>query len=122
MSDPIEVTPDTFEPWQLDPVIDELLGSEALARDGKAARTLVKGEGLTVVLTVMRAGGQLHEHRAPATVLVVPLRGEVVFEHGDRSTIVSTTGTRVLAMGPGQRHAVQAHRDSAFLLVIGPRS
>ncbi len=121
MNRPIELTPDTFHGWQLDASIDELLDSEAAAREGKSARTLVKSPALTVVLTVLRAGQQLHEHQAPGAVMVVPLRGEVVFRQGDETSPVGIDKRQVLAMGPGQRHTVEAQSDSAFLLVIGAR-
>lgn len=114
--------PDTFAGWSLDPIIDELLTSEPALREGKSARTLIKTPGLTVVLTILRAGEQLHEHKAPGSVLVVPLRGAVVFTHADQRQSVATAGAQVLAMGPGLRHAVTAETDAAFLLVIGPRA
>ena len=122
MSDPLQIDPDSIHGWQLGPVIDELLASEPASREGKTARTLVKGPGLTVVLTVLREGQSLHEHRAPSAVMVVPLRGEVVFMVGDEQTVVAAADSRVLALGPGQAHAVEARTDSAFLLVLGPRS
>lgn len=110
---------ETFAEWPLAELVDELLGSEALQREGKTARTLVKSDALTVVLTALRAGASLH---APGPVMVVPVRGEVVFEHGDSSSPVALDGARALAMGPGLRHTVQARVDSAFLLIIGPRA
>jgi quercetin dioxygenase-like cupin family protein len=114
--------PDTFEGWPLEPIIDELLASEPAIREGKSARTLIKAPGLTVVLTVLRAGQQLHEHKAPGSVLVIPLRGAVVFTHAEQRKDVATSGTQVLTMGPGLVHAVTAETDAAFLLVIGPRA
>lgn len=122
MSEPLQVTPDTFHGWQLDAVIDELLSSDPATREGKSARTLIKGPTLTVVLTVLRAGRHIHEHDAPALVMVVPLRGEVVFTHGEQKSTVAVEGNRTLAMGPGQAHTVEAKTDSAFLLVLGARS
>lgn len=122
MNRPIDITADTFHGWQLDATIDELLASDPASREGKSARTLVKSPELTVVLTVLRAKQELHEHHAPGAVMVVPLRGEVVFRHGDDATVVGVGNQQVLAMGPGQKHAVEARVDSAFLLVIGPRS
>jgi quercetin dioxygenase-like cupin family protein len=121
MTHPPEITPDTFHGWRLDSIIDELLASDPASREGKSARTLLKSPALTVVLTVLRARQQLLEHRAPTAVMVVPLRGEVVFRHGDQATVVGVDKQQVLAMGPGQSHAVEAHTDSAFLLVLGAR-
>lgn len=122
MTKPVEVTNDTFVGWRLDPVIDELLASAQTSHDGKSARTLVKSPVLTVVLTVLRRSGELHEHHAPGPVLVVPLRGEVSFRQGSEGTPVSIDGQQTLAMGPGQSHAVVAMTDAAFLPVLGGRS
>jgi quercetin dioxygenase-like cupin family protein len=118
---PLQITPETFTGFSLEPLVDELLASSELAREGKTARTLIKGRPLTVVLTALRAGGMVHEHAAPGAVLVVPIRGEVSFEHADQSSLVSTQGDAVTLMGPGVRHTVRAHTDSAFLLVVGAR-
>jgi quercetin dioxygenase-like cupin family protein len=111
--------PGTIRGWTLGPTIDEMLQSQP-AEGGKASRTLVKDKAMTVVLTVLSRGQTLREHKAPAAVMVVPLRGEVVFDcQGNSSTVGGTQGS-VLAMGKGQLHAVEALSDSAFLLVIGP--
>lgn len=119
MTKPIEITPHTFHGWKLDAIIDELLASDQASHDGKSARTLVKSSALTVVLTVLRRGDELREHHAPGPVFVVPLRGEVTFRHGNEDTAVGVEGQQVLAMGPGQPHAVVARTDAAFLLVLG---
>ena len=92
MTKPLDVTPDTFHGWKLDPVIDELLASAQTSHDGKSARTLVKSPALTVVLTVLRRGDALREHHAPGPVLVVPLRGEVSFRQGNEGTPVAVDG------------------------------
>ncbi|MFO7563071.1 MAG: hypothetical protein R6X02_10550 [Enhygromyxa sp.] len=121
MNLPLQITPETFTGQSLDPLVDELLASSELEREGKTARTLIKGRPLTVVLTAMRAGAKLHEHAAPGSVLVVPVRGAVTFEHEGRSSRVSTQASAITIMGPGVRHQVEAQQDSAFLLVIGAR-
>jgi len=121
VSVPLQITPETFTGFSLEPIVDELLASSELAREGKTARTLIKSKPLTVVLTALRAGAMLHEHAAPGSVLVVPLRGEVTFEHAAESSRVATDGGAVTLMGPGVRHTVRAHSDSAFLLLVGGR-
>jgi len=95
-----------------------MLQSPSGAAD-KTSRTLVKGKDMTVVLTVLPKGQGLKEHQAPASLMVIVLRGEVVFDcEGDLSTLVA--GERgVLAIGKNQPHAVQALSESAFLLVMG---
>lgn len=110
--------PNTVQEWALGPTIDEMLQSPSGAAD-KTSRTLVKGKDMTVVLTVLPKGQGLKEHQAPASLMVIVLRGEVVFDcEGDLSTLVA--GERgVLAIGKNQPHAVQALSESAFLLVMG---
>ena len=122
MSDPIHVSPDTFAGVSLQPLVDELLASPQLEREGKTARTLVKDPALTVVLTVMRAGAQLLEHAAPGSVVVVPIRGDVKFEHEQQASTTAVEGAQITVMGPGLRHRVVAQSDSAFLLIIGARA
>jgi quercetin dioxygenase-like cupin family protein len=121
VSIPLQITAETFTGLSLAPIVDELLASSELAREGKTARTLIKGRALTVVLTALRAGASLHEHAAPGSVLVVPIRGEVTFDHAEQSSRVATDGEAVTLMGPGVRHSVRAHTNSAFLLIVGAR-
>jgi quercetin dioxygenase-like cupin family protein len=121
VSVPLQVTNETFTGLSLAPIVDELLASSELQREGKTARTLIKTRPLTVVLTAMRAGAELHEHATPGTVLVVPIRGEVTFDHAEQSSRVATEGDAITLMGPGVRHSVRAHTDSAFLLIVGAR-
>lgn len=122
MSDPIHVNPDTFAGMSLQPLVDELLASPQVEREGKTARTLVKDPSLTVVLTVLRAGAQLLEHSAPGSVVVVPIRGDVKFEHEQQASATAVEGAQITVMGPGLRHRVVAQSDSAFLLIIGARA
>lgn len=121
VSVPLQVTSETFTGLSLEPLVDELLASSELEREGKTARTLIKGKPMTVVLTAMRAGAVLHEHAAPGAVLVVPIRGEVTFDHDTQSSRVASDAEALTVMGPGVRHSVRAHSDSAFLLIIGAR-
>lgn len=114
-----EITADTFQGWQLDPVIDEMLAAHQTEGGGTASRSLIKSKELTVVLTVLPQGRELREHQVAASILVVPLRGEVVFTHEGSQASVRTQGSQVLALGRGQGHTVRALTDSAFLLVLG---
>jgi quercetin dioxygenase-like cupin family protein len=113
----INVTPATFHGFQLDAIVDELLASDEVAREGRSARVLVKNDTLTVVLTAVREGGTLKEHSAPSTLIVIPVRGEADFSHEGET--LSATGSRALTLGPGLRHSVAARTDCAFLLIFG---
>ena len=96
----------------------DLLGSEELARNGRSARTLAKGKGMTAVLTAVRAGGEIHEHVAPGPVVIVPVTVEGL---ENRQSLTLGSG-RTLFIGQGKKHRVSAAEDAAFLLLIGFQS
>lgn len=118
---PLQVTSETFAGFSLDPLVDELLASREVEREGKTGRTLAKSETMTVVLTVMRAGERVHEQTIPTPTLVVPIRGELSFDRGRDAAPVSTEDDAIMLMGAGIEHEIIAHTDCAFLLVMGPR-
>ena len=99
----------------------ELLRSAQAAKDGRAARTLAKSDGLTVVLTVVPAGGNIGEHTAPGPVVIVPILGTVTFGDGGEGIHHVPEG-QALFVKAGQKHHVSAEEDCAFLLIIGPQS
>jgi quercetin dioxygenase-like cupin family protein len=84
---------------------------------GRRAETLIKVDGLRVVLVTMRAGISLHEHVAPGPITIHALRGRfrVTFEGNDREIGPGD----LVALGPGIRHAVETIEAGAFLLTIG---
>src|SRR5687767_7522908 len=85
--------------------------------NGRRSQTLIKTPLLRVVLITMRAGTELHEHVAPGTITVQPIRGRFVFTSGDDEREI-VAGTLISVEG-GVRHAVRALEDGAFLLTIG---
>jgi quercetin dioxygenase-like cupin family protein len=98
----------------------ELLGSDHTARDTRASRTLAKSEALTVVLTVIRAGGHIDEHSAASATVIVPLLGTALFKmQAADPELQSVSVGEVLYMGSRQRHQVSAKEDCAFLIIIG---
>ena len=84
---------------------------------GRRSETLIKTPRLRVVLITMRAGAELHEHVAPGTITVQPIRGRFAFTAGDDEREIMA-GTLISVEG-GVRHAVRALEDGAFLLTIG---
>ena len=84
---------------------------------GRRSETLIKTPRLRVVLITMRAGTELHEHVAPGTITVQPIRGRFAFKvENDEREIVADT---LVSVEGGVRHAVRALEDGAFLLTIG---
>jgi quercetin dioxygenase-like cupin family protein len=88
------------------------------ARTGRDGVTLVKTGGLRVVLEVLRGGAEIAEHRAPGPITLQMLEGEVRFHTGEQTFRVRAG--EVMALPAGRPHAVEAVRDSAFLMTIAP--
>ncbi len=84
---------------------------------GRRAVTLVKSEGLRVVLVTMRAGITLHEHTAPGPITIHALRGRFVVTFADEEREVGPGDS--ISLSAGVRHAVNTLADGAFLLTIG---
>jgi quercetin dioxygenase-like cupin family protein len=86
-------------------------------REGRRnAITLRKGEGLNVVLLVMRAGDRLDEHSAPGPISLSIREGRVRFRAVDE-VVEAGTGT-VLTCDAGVRHSVEALSDAVCLLNV----
>ena len=90
-------------------------------REGaRNAITLRKGEGLNVVLLVMKEGDRLEEHAAPGPITLSVHEGRVRFSAAGES-VEAAEGT-VLACGAGVRHEVEALADAVCLLNVAARS
>lgn len=86
-------------------------------REGRRnAITLRKGEGLNVVLLVMRAGDRLDEHSAPGSISLSVREGRIRF--GAEGEVVEAGAGTVLACDAGVRHSVEALSDAVCLLNI----
>ena len=116
---PLDFGAITLESLDVAAIAHDLLGSEELARNGRSARTLAKGKGMTAVLTAVRAGGEIHEHVAPGPVVIVPVTGAVTVEGLENRQSLTLGSGRTLFIGQGEKHRVSAAEDAAFLLLIG---
>lgn len=86
-------------------------------REGRRnAITLRKGEGLNVVLLVMRAGDRLDEHSAPGPISLSVREGRVRF--GAAGEAVEAGAGTVLTCDAGVRHSVEALSDAVCLLNV----
>ena len=119
---PLDFGAITLESLDVAAIARDLLGSEELARNGRSARTLAKGQGMTAVLTAVRAGGEIHEHVAPGPVVIVPVTGAVTVEGLENRQSLTLGSGRTLFIGQGKKHRVSATEDAAFLLLIGFQS
>ena len=90
-------------------------------REGaRNAITLRKGEGLNVVLLVMKRGDRLDEHSAPGPITLSVHEGRIRFSAADED-VEAEAGT-VLACGAGVRHEVEALAEAVCLLNVAARS
>ena len=112
-----------MSPERTPPTLTDLQAEAREALDGRkgdtpqqAAKTIVRRSNLRVVLVVMDAGASIHEHRAPGTVVVQVLSGEVHLRLDERT--VPLRQGHLLVVEPQVVHAVSAPVDSAFLLTI----
>jgi quercetin dioxygenase-like cupin family protein len=84
--------------------------------NGRNGTTLVKNAELRVVLEALREGAGMAEHRAPGPITVQVLEGEIRFRMGE--TVRTLRRGELLILPASRPHAVEAGRDSAFLLTI----
>jgi quercetin dioxygenase-like cupin family protein len=84
---------------------------------GRRSEILIKTDSLRVVLVTMRAGTELQEHSAPATITVQALAGRFAFVAGEDEREIAPGA--LVSVESGVRHKVRALADGAFLLTIG---
>ena len=95
----------------------EKLRQEGSFRGGdRNARTLVKEHGLSVVLTVMRSGARLQEHKTAGALSVQTLAGHISLRVL-QDTIDLPVG-HVAMLDGNISHDVEALEESVFLLTI----
>jgi quercetin dioxygenase-like cupin family protein len=105
-----------FAHWRLDEQV-ERLKTEAAWHDGdRNSITLTKRTGLTLVLTVLREGAVLAEHRAPHAVSLHVISGRISVRVGDRS--LELGAGEVVTMEPRLTHTVQARSEATILLTL----
>ena len=93
------------------------LRTEKAWQEGKRnAITLRKGEGMNVVLLVMKAGDRLEEHATPGPVSLNVREGSLRFEASGE--VVEVAPGVLLTCDAGVRHTVEALEDAVCLLTV----
>ena len=116
---PIELTPTSLESFPVETLARELMTEETFQHSGRSALTLTHHKDFTVVLTVMKANTQLKDHQASGPVLLQPLFGRMtVTKSAGSDPLPFQNGTSIF-FGSHLVHNVEAHEDSAFLIIIG---
>lgn len=103
-------------------VLSEL--ADALVADlpnhpaGRTAKTILSGTVMRAVVVALKEGAEMSEHDSPPAATLYVIKGRVTVRSGDREWPVQPGQLMPI---PPQRHAVQAHADSAFLLTVALR-
>lgn len=105
-----------LQSFDLDAEVARLREEKEWREGRRNAITLRKGEGLNVVLLVMRAGDRLEEHSAPGPISLSVREGRVSFRAVDE-VLEAGAGT-VLTCDAGTRHSVEALSDAVCLLNV----
>jgi quercetin dioxygenase-like cupin family protein len=105
----------TPEPVVLTELADSLIADLPQHPSGRTARTVLSGTVMRAVVIALREGAMMAEHDSPSAATLYLITGQVTVRTSDRDWPVLAGQLIPL---PPQRHAVQAHADSAFLLTV----
>jgi quercetin dioxygenase-like cupin family protein len=114
---PVDLNTSLTKSFPLISMAEQLMSEDAVAKSGRTALTLARGDNMTVVLTVIKAGTVIHEHQAPGPATIIVLSGSIVFSTSTERTTLEQ-GSAV-SFSADVLHAVEANEDSGFLIVIG---
>jgi quercetin dioxygenase-like cupin family protein len=96
--------------------IDRLREERAWQRGQRNSITLRKGEGMNVVLLIMKAGDMLEEHAAPGPISLSVREGRIRFMAAEE--VAEAGADTLLTCDAGIRHTVEALSDAVCLLTI----
>jgi len=97
-------------------LLAQIKREEAWQKGTRNGMTLLKGQGLRVMLVAMRAGTVIQSHQADSPISLQVIEGVLKFSI-DRQTLTLRQG-QLLTLRTGIPHAVEAVGESAFLLTL----
>ena len=100
--------------------VGRLMEEGAWQRGQRNSITLRKGEGMSVVLLVMKAGDRLEEHAAPGPLSLSVREGRIRFMVAEEveEKVAEAGSDTLLTCDAGVRHTVEALSDAVCLLTI----
>jgi quercetin dioxygenase-like cupin family protein len=117
-------SPEFGTTFDLSAITQEMKREDAYAREGHAARTVVRAPDLRCVVIAMQPGGRIAEHVAAATVSIQVLAGRVRIrlprlarQHEDRFEELEPG--RLLVLDGGIAHSVEAVDETSLLVTLG---
>ena len=102
----------------LSELADSLIADLGNHPAGRCAKTVLTGTSMRAVVIALRDGAEMSEHDAPTAATLYVIKGKVTLRAGAREWPVYPGQ---LIPVPPQRHAVEAHADSAILLTVALR-
>jgi quercetin dioxygenase-like cupin family protein len=97
---------------------DALIADLANHSAGRTAKTILSGTVMRAVVVALKEGAEMSEHDSPPGATLQVITGRVTLKAAEREWVVEPGQ---LVPVPPQRHSVQAHADSAFLLTVALR-
>ncbi len=94
----------------------EMLRNEGPYKHGRNSKTLIKYPDFRIVLTVMKAGDHIQQHKAAGRISVQTLSGHIRMHVSNK--LLDLPIGRLLVLDRVIPHDVEALEDSAFLLTI----
>jgi quercetin dioxygenase-like cupin family protein len=90
----------------------------AWQQNDRNAKTFVKEADLRMVLTVLKQGAVVKEHRAPGTAVVQALSGRIRLRIADQDQMVELPAGHFVILERDLPHDVEALEESAFAITI----
>lgn len=106
---------DNTHTQNLGELVQELLQKARGANSGRAAHSVYSGRYLKQALLTLTAGTTMAEHDSPPEATMQVLQGSVALSSAEESWDLRAGDLMTI---PPERHSVQAHEDTAFLLTI----
>ncbi len=113
---PPELMEGPFLEFELQTQIEILKREDPYRHHGRNSKTLIKYPDFRIVLTVMKAGDHIQQHKAAGRISVQTVSGHIRM-HASNKLLDLPTG-RLLVLDRVIPHEVEALEDSAFLLTI----